>query len=280
MTTWNDRIVDKAMTALAQSVAAIVAAPNCDKARAMATTFTQFQNYLKSNVVKALPPNDPEPDDEEEEEEEQEEQDDETGQLPPLVEQFVNALITANPNLDRQQAAHWLLHSPHGRAMITHLSKRKEPVMDRATELRKMAGEYGVARIAKMITMDNDAHGLTEHELIELAGEEFAKQALPGERPNTTFARLYNAPENLELRKAIQLTKSTLAQVVQKVEPTDTPVTAADSADAYQKLEKIAAELRTTSPQLSSHQAFAKAFEAHPDLAAKAHRRPQTGSYA
>lgn len=207
--------------------------------------------------------------------------DDETGQLPPLVEQFVNALITANPNLNRQQAAHYLLHTPHGRAMITHLSKRKEPTpMTRADGLRQIAKDYGVLRICKMITMDNDAHGLSEHELTELAGEEFAKQALPGERPNTTFSRLFQAPESLELRKAMAICGNTPV-ALQKVEPAqDAPVSAAEQAEAYRKIEQHAAELRTTSPQLSSHQAFAKAFEAHPDLAAKAHRRPVAGSYA
>jgi hypothetical protein len=138
--------------------------------------------------------------------------------LPGRMEQFITALQTANPNLSREDAVAYLIHSAHGRSAAEHMSstfKRKEhPMTDRATELRKIAKDYGVARIAKMIVMENDAHGISEFELTELASEEFAKQKLPGERPNTTFARLYDAPENLELRKAFQIAKNTPAPLM------------------------------------------------------------------
>ena len=57
--TWNDTIIDKSVKALAQSVASILANQHCDKALAMATTFTQCRDYLQRNVVKLAPPRDP-----------------------------------------------------------------------------------------------------------------------------------------------------------------------------------------------------------------------------
>ena len=211
-------------------------------------------------------------------------QTDDNDALPPALEQSIAAIMTAAPGVTREQAAAWLIHTARGRATHAALSKQRKdiPPMDRATELRKMAGEYGVARIAKMITMDGDAHGLTEHELTQLASEEFAKRALPGERPNTTFSRLFQAPESLELRKAIAIARSTPADVTElqpQAKHAET-VSAADSATAYAKLQDLGAALRAKDPSLTEAGAFTKAFTENPELARLAHRRPQVGSYA
>ena len=156
--------------------------------------------------------------------------------------------------------------------------------MSRTEGLRSIAKDFSIAKVAKMIVMENDAHGLTEHELTQLASEEFAKQKLPGERPNSTFARLYNTPENVELRKAFMIAKNTPAPLM-SIEPIQVGGTDAldvnDAKKAYDQLTALAEEQRRRSPELSVAQAFARAFEANPELAAKAHRRPQpTTSFA
>jgi len=123
--------------------------------------------------------------------------------LPPQLEQAIAALIVANPTLTRQQVAFYLLHHPHGRAMISLLAKQKGQPMDRTTELRKIAKQYGVHKLAGLLVTENKSHGITEAELTSLIFEEAKKHMQPGERPNSAFARYYSAPEKIELRKAI-----------------------------------------------------------------------------
>ncbi len=118
---------------------------------------------------------------------------DDTTALPGRMEEFIAALQASNPNLSRQEAVQYLLHSAHGRSAAAHMSstfKRKEPPMDRAEGLRSIAKEFGVAKVAEMIAMEHDAHGISEHELTSLAFEEAKKQALPGERPELRFRPL------------------------------------------------------------------------------------------
>jgi hypothetical protein len=220
--------------------------------------------------------------------------DDETGDtgytdtpvLPEKLRQAIAALILANPKLSEQDAAWFCLHNPHGRALVEHLSKQQKgttTMTDRAEGLRDIAKQYGVARIAKMIVMENTSHGITESELTQLASEEFAKQALPGERPNTTFSGLYNAAENVELRKAFQIAKNAPLMTLQPVQVggADATDVNTDKSKAYQQLVDLAEEQRRRSPELSSSQAFARVFEANPELAARAARRPvATTSYA
>jgi hypothetical protein len=220
---------------------------------------------------------------------------DTSSKLSPQLEQHVNAMLVAVPTLTRQQAVHWLLNTASGRALATHLnsiSKRKEEPMDRAEGLRKIAKDYGVARLAKMLVMEGSAHGITEHELTGLAFEEAKKHARPGERPNTAFSRWYGEPEQLEFRKALQLAKSTptlksVAAPLMAFQPTTAEVgssaTADDSAEALEQLNAMANAMRAKSPTLTAAQCFARVFEdtANAELAAKAHRRPQaTSGYA
>jgi hypothetical protein len=42
------------------------------------------------------------------------------------LEGMIDAMLMSAPTLDRQEAAHYLLHSPHGRRLYEHLSKTME----------------------------------------------------------------------------------------------------------------------------------------------------------
>jgi hypothetical protein len=225
--------------------------------------------------------------------------DDDT-KLSPALERHVAAMIVAVPTITRQQAVHYLLHTAGGRALAQHLSSttksntRKEtPMTSRADGLRQIAKDFGVHRLAKMLVMENDANGISEHELTSLAFEEAKKHALPGERPNSTFARWYSEPDQLPLRKAIQIAKNTLvsksaAAPLMVFEPTqvggdDALDTNTDKSKAYAQLVAMAEAMRAKSPTLTIAQCFARVFEdtANAELAAKAHRRPSaTMAYA
>jgi hypothetical protein len=168
-------------------------------------------------------------------------------------------------------------------SLLPSFAKRKERPMDRATGLRHIAKRYGLARVCKMIVMENSSHGITEHELTELIDKEAQTTRKAGERPEAAFARFYSAPENVELRKAIQIAKSFPRLL--DLEPTQVGGRDAtgvnDASEAYDKLTAMADELRRRTPELSPSQAFARTFEANPDLAARAHKRPTaTTDYA
>jgi hypothetical protein len=148
--------------------------------------------------------------------------------------------------------------------------------------LRKIVKDFGgPLRVAKMIATTGDANGITEHEMTALAFEESKKHALPGERPNSTFARWYSEPDQLELRKAIQVCKSTPAPRLLDVEPVqvggdDATDINTDASAAYNQLVDMANELMRLAPTLKFSQAFAKVFTAPENsaLANAAHRRP------
>ena len=107
---------------------------------------------------------------------------------------------------------------------------------------------------------------------------------LPGERPNSAFARYYSLPENISLRKAVAIAKNAPVPALVSPEPVRLVdnVSDVDQSAAYQKLEKMADELRTRLPHESPQQCFAKVFQdpANATLANAAHRRPvPTTSY-
>ena len=238
-------------------------------------------DFSKLHFSKVLPPDDPDEDDEPDEDEPDNEEDE--AALSPQLEQAIRALQTANPNLDRAHATYFLLHHPQGRVLFGDLSKRKEPIMDRATELQDIVKNHGgIQAMAKLfVATGKSLGGVTEPEFTALIDAEAQKDKRPGERPASAFARYYSAPENLELRKAIQITKTMSLQPTQ-VGGHDALDIDTDKSKAMLQLQNMAEDMRRQSPELSPSQAFARVFE-HPDnaaLAARAARRPApTTSY-
>lgn len=169
---------------------------------------------------------------------------------------------------------------------LPFIGKRKEPPMDRATELRSIAKDFGVTKLAALIVTDGNAHSITEHELTKLIDDEAQKTRTAGERPETAFARFYSAPENVELRKAVQVAKSfppLLDLQPTQVGGADATDVNNDSSKAYEQLTTMADELRRRSPTLTAAKAFSLVFEdqANATLAAAAHKRPSaTTSFA
>jgi hypothetical protein len=250
--------------------------------RAPRNRYTDLFRQIDFSKVKVNPP----PDDPDDEDEEQEQPDDEgeEASLSPQMEQAIAALQTHNASLSRADAVYFLLHNPHGRAMFAHLYKKEvTPMKNRTEQLRSIAKDYGVAKLAKHLVDDNDAHGITEHELTALIDIEAQKTRKSGERPASCFARFYSAPENVELRKAIAVAKNAPLMSIEPVQVggKDATDVNTDQSKAMKQLQALAEEQRRRSPELSVHQAFARVFEANPEIAARAHRRPTpTTSYA
>jgi hypothetical protein len=109
-----------------------------------------------------------------------------------------------------QEALNYLLHSRNGRELARHLAstmKRKDQSMDRASQLKSIAKQYGLAAVAKRVIADGNAHSISEAEFTELINAEAQATRKAGERPAIAFDRYFNDPANVELRKAHRLTR-------------------------------------------------------------------------
>src|SRR5262249_13252548 len=158
------------------------------------------------------------------------------------------------------------LHTAQGAAMLRRLHKSEDTaIMNPTDKLRDIAKRYGIGAIAKSIVEDDHAYSITEHELTDLVIE-CAKRDHPGLSDAQAFTKVFTAQDEggIILRKAFNVVKST-----------SHAADVDDSAEAYRELEAIG---KRDYPGLSSHEQFAKAFEAHPELAKRAHRRPSAGS--
>lgn len=162
--------------------------------------------------------------------------------------------------------------------------------MDRTTELQSIVKSHGgIQTMAKLFVAAGKSIGnVTEHEFTKLMFDEAQKTRQPNERPNQAFANFYSAPENVELRKAIQICKSVPSSApLMAFEPTQVggaDVSVNDSAKALAQLNDMAEAMRAKSPELTVAQAFARIFTdtANAELANRAHRRPRaedTGAY-
>ena len=117
--------------------------------------------------------------------------------------------------------------------------------MSRTEELHASAKDFGVIKLAKYLNEEGHSHGITEFEFSKMIADEAAARKI-------SFTDYYSAPENLEIRKAIQLTKfPDMAAAIAKgypsvTETTPTSVevgstnTRSDAAKAYAQLETMA----------------------------------------
>lgn len=211
--------------------------------------------------------------------------------LPEKLEQYAAAICAAAPGFSREQALHFLMHSHNGRALARHLqevTKRKEsPMTTRTDEMREMrdfAKQHGGMNSIARHIIDRGETTLTEFEFSSCLMEYAKVNKLAGESDASAFSRIFSAAEAVDIRRAHRIAKNTPAPLM-SVEPVQAGHNDAVDADAraaaYSKLQKMATELQRSSPGLSEEQSFARAFEANPELAAKAHRRPAaTTSYA
>jgi hypothetical protein len=123
---------------------------------------------------------------------------------------------------------------------------------------------------------DNDAYDFSEHEFTEMIAAEATRNGL-------SFEKYFTAPENVDIRRAHQLTKATLIRPVE-VQPvvaeagrTDTE---SDAKVAYDQLMEQAERLAAAGEYRSVASEFATVFsdQKNAELAARAHRRPNAAS--
>jgi hypothetical protein len=157
----------------------------------------------------------------------------------------------------------------------------KDTPMDRLSELRDIAKQDGgMIAIAKHIIAKGST-AITEHEYSAALMAHCRLNKIAGETDAGAFSRIFSDPASFELRAAHAITKNTPAPMM-SIEPTAVEVTDInDASKAYNKLTEMAEDQRRRAPTLTPAQAFARVFEENPELAAKAHRRPEaTTSFA
>jgi hypothetical protein len=155
--------------------------------------------------------------------------------------------------------------------------------MSRTEVLRTVTKEAdGVAALCKTIAASGDSIGVTEAELTKLIDDEAQKTRKAGERPDSVFSRYLQAPDNVDLRKALQIAK---ARPPMETEPRvvgGTDIDVNDPAAALQQLEVLAEEAFRRGKWESKASALLAVFEAPENrwLAERAHVRPApTTSY-
>lgn len=128
-------------------------------------------------------------------------------------------------------------------------------------KLSDLVKRAGITAIAAEIVKSNSDYSIDEHTLTRLTIEA-AKREHPQLTDAQAFAKVFTAQDEggVMLRRAFHVLKSA-------AHATDD----GDSAAAYAELEAIG---KRDYPELPRHVQFAKAFEDHPNLAARAHRRP------
>lgn len=197
--------------------------------------------------------------------------------LPDKLEGMVAALITAAPSLRRAQAVHFLIHTPHGRALAAQLSsiskQEDDPSMTRLQEmqtLRKYVKEGGMVAVAKQI-LEKGTTSLNEMEYTTLVQEEAARKGI-------SFEKAFQEPTTQRAYKIILeagYVKSLLYPNMMDTKPVTTEVgssnTADDSAAAVRQLQALAE---------SQHRRFEEVFmdPANRELASRTYRSSTSGS--
>jgi hypothetical protein len=272
-------IVDKAVIALAESVASILADQNGDKAVALTKTFEQCSDYLKANVVTDDDPSRTNtiPDD---------------GKLTSRLKEMVAAMVVADPSLKREYALYSLLHSSHGRRLAEHLNslfknEKDNPPMTRTEEMFEMrkyvkGTNGGLAAIAKRVISEGST-SLTEHEFTDLWKTEAGSTA--------AFVKEFEGPRTVKhdayaiVRDASQV-KTYLKSFpnMMRVDPVSTETSSTlvsdDSKKAADQLKALVEEQRAKAPTLTISELYERVYAdpANRKLTARAHRRPNASS--
>jgi hypothetical protein len=192
-------------------------------------------------------------------------------------------LVEAGSHPDRSTALSYLLHSPHGTALLHRMSKAadqtaKETSMTSHSEfVQSVVKQYGIVALCKSMVSDQKSYGLTEHEIVDLIGESAQSSEFPSLSKAQAFSRLYTeqSERGRTLQKAVAIAKS--MPFVADAEPL--VVGGADTRDLSDQSEAIA-QLKQLGarkwPSATEAQQFANAFSdpVNRELASKAHVRP------
>jgi hypothetical protein len=198
---------------------------------------------------------------------------DDVGKLTAKLKEFAALMIKVDPSKSEEEHLFDLMHSRTGRGLANHLNSltKKESTMD----VTKLHNIESVREVCKHIVSAGAEGGydvVVGHARIDKRSDETDASA---------FSRIYQAPENIELRRACYVKGYPNMMSIEPAsqEVGDTNVTD-DSSKAYDALMEMAEKQHRLSPTLTIAQLFARVFAdpANSKLAAAAHRRPNSSS--
>src|SRR5262249_4987220 len=190
-------------------------------------------------------------------------------------------LVESGKHPDRQAALDHLLHTASGQALLRRMHKHHEDqstMTDYKQKLSDLAKRAGVVAICKVLVEDDDAHGISEHELTDIVMEA-AKRDHPYLTAAQAFTKMFTdqSEAGVVLRKAFSVVKAAGAAPYFDLKPQfvggEDARDVNDPAKAIAQLKELG---RQKWPTESEVEQFARAFTdpANAKLAAKAHRRP------
>jgi len=156
--------------------------------------------------------------------------------------------------------------------------------MSRTEALRTVTKEYGgVVNLCKNIATTGESF-VSEHELVGLITDFAEANKLASENRLQALSRIFSGDDEdaATMRKAVGIAKGTRLMVIEPRQIGGRDFDQVnDPAAAMRQLEELAQAQLERAPWLSTSQAFARAFDANPELAARAHQRPApTTNYA
>src|SRR5262249_3794262 len=120
-------------------------------------------------------------------------------------------LVQSGSHKTHEDALAYLLHNPRGAAMLRRLTKSEDrPTMtDYKTKLYDLAKRAGPIAIAKVIVEDDNAYGISEHDLTALVTE-CAKREHPQLTDAQAFVKIFTdqSEAGVMLRKAFNVVKA------------------------------------------------------------------------
>jgi hypothetical protein len=212
-----------------------------------------------------------------------------------MPDDLISRVVAAHGNkISRAEALEWIRGTMVGREVHRNYITSKQ-AGDNMTTKAEVIAEFKKKRIAKLATMpiievakmalavpDQNILQIDEAEFVDLVTAA-AKREYPSLRADAAFTKMFGEGDRGTLiRKAHKVVKeaASLAPMVSGgVDQQRAAINDTESSEAYKQLTELAEKQRATAPYLSSAQAFARAFEQNPELAKRAHQRPDPTSY-
>lgn len=178
--------------------------------------------------------------------------------------ELVSSLVQhLHDRLDRRRERHGFTKSAKEQLIMTH-----------SEFVSNVVKQYGFVALAKSGSRDQKSYGLDEPTCNRLATED-AQRIYPNDRSDVAFSKLYQSEESVRrffaVVKAATFTGTFSGGIPVQVVGGEDAQAVNDPKEALQQLAEIGQQRW---PSETKEKQFARAFEANPQLAAKAHRRP------
>jgi hypothetical protein len=160
-----------------------------------------FNQVMARKAAETIPPRTEQPGDKNN----QRVQDDDK-KLSDRLKEAVAAMVAIRPSLNPAHAAKWLLHTEHGQSLLNLTKSEKELPMQ--IDVFKLSNIESVNEICRHIS--KGAADISEFEFSQMVLGHAKLNKRAGESDAAAFSRIFQAPENIQLRRAHNICKGYL----------------------------------------------------------------------